>query len=813
MTQATERVAAPRDYVGWGAKLGCSVASTARTMTEVDEREGFLRGALQTQIDLNSQGAELQRRTADLTRVTNVNGDLGLNMTLPDPGQGPDRLAIDAAVQAFLATVTAGEPDVGAFREALERISLASEDQRVDTFTQAVFDQITPVADLEGKVGDLADLMVILTDAQSEAADVARRLFGYATDLDAALDRQADRVQASGHAFRGVSQAVAATALELFQFRHDSEEIALGLVREAVAATNDILAAIAQMDLTGLSTAGSRAGAEFQRIWTDFVAGVRAYTPDVIGFRESLAQLANLNPENEALQALVERLRTLTDAAAGLQELAPGADVIKMMGGQAAASKPPLDAHADAVEKLKAAAAGGLDKKVIQDLYEIALVAADTGAQVLYVKDLLAHLSDGATVEPPTAKKVQPATSSGGGGGGGATASAFDQAMDAVERQIEALRIDAAVIGMTKDEAALFRIEMQLLAAAPEDGVVTDAEREAMAQRLADFKAGQVALADMAATAGGGWSEAKGYLESFVQSLVSGIGSGKGAVDSLLGSLGSLGSSFRSSGIKDIVAGGDAPRGGIIKSLIGGAIGLVVGIIRQRIQERRELEEARQAWADMSDELADLAAKLGGADSGSLAQAIADAKAELQPFYDAAKAAKASVADLDRMLDDFTRPVSTVFLARFPLMIAALEAGLGSDSPAIAAAGYVAAIGEALTGFVADTATAIAAVGGNHDAVRQAADAAQDYALSLLAAPQQPSDVETEMLRIAGTAAALGQVLVDLGTSADQAAAAIGAGVADVLDALRNDFTKDSCRQDQRRPGERLSQRGHRPGR
>lgn len=747
--------------------------------------------ALQTQIDLNAARADLTRRTGDLTRVTNVQGDLGLNMILPDPGQGPQRLAIDEAVQQFLQTVTDGEPNVVAFREAMEAIALASEEQRVDDFTRAVLDQITPVADLEARTNELAAAMVLLTDAQGPAAESAREVLGLATRLDAAMETLAESTRDAGRANGAGAAAAARSAVEMLQLRRALDLVTEGLTTAVRAARAGIAEALGAVDFAALP---AEALIQLNAAWSTFDESLRAGQPDVIAFREAIATIANLDPENAALQTFADTLIRLTTEAAGLQELVDGAAPIKTLADAAVTAKPPIDGTTRALQQLKDAAEGGIDQAMAKSLYQVALAAAETKEEIIALQRAWAALPFNvgtAPIDIGTANVIKEKTErerlAEAAGDAAETASAFDQATEAIERQIRALEIDAATFGMTADAAALFRLEMQLLDAALEDGIVSDAERAAMAELLGQFQAAQAALADLNATAadGAAWQAAKGYAESFATSLVSGLMQGKTALEAIEGSLRSFSQTMMQSAVKDLFAGNFGA--GIVK----GVVGLIAGLIARRIAERRELAEAQAAWRDMSDELADFAARLAGGGSGTLSSAIADATAEMQPFIDAAKKAKESTADLNRMLADYARRISTEFMGRFGMMVDAFEAGLGSNSPAVTAAQNVAAIGEELRGFVDDTKVATATLRGNRSAVREAEDAAQAYALSLLRTPPALSEVETEMLRIEGTAAALADVLVSLGMSSAEAAAAISDGVDAALGDLRQKFTTD----------------------
>lgn len=268
---------------------------------------------------------------------------------------------------------------------------------------------------------------------------------------------------------------------------------------------------------------------------------------------------------------------------------------------------------------------------------------------------------------------------------------------------------------------------------------------------------------------------------SFVQALMS----AQSPLEALQASLSSLSSSMLSSAGQSFMTGNFGA--GIIK----GIIGLVAGFIARRIQERRELAAAQEAWRDLSDEVGAFARRLAGGVEGSLDQAIASATAEMQPFIDAARKAKASTAELEQQLEQYAQRVSAEFMVSFPMMIEALEAGFGPGGPVMTAATNVAAIGKELQGFVADTKTATETLHGNAAAIAVAEAAAQDYALSLLGTAPELSEVQKELMRIDGTAVALAGVLEDLGMSSAAAAAAIDDGVAAAIDDLRRSFADE----------------------
>ena len=751
-----------------------------------------IRLALLTETQLQ----EAQRQRVDLLgeAVTGPAGRERINALFPDPGDSENGLAMKAAIDAFVESVRAGNAEATPFREALERIMFAADEPAIDDLATTLLELISPLAENEALTTRLSDALIVLTQQEGEAVEAARARLGVMTKLEAATALLTESANDARRANDAAGASGARSAVQMLELRRAVDTVAAGYIAAVAAISAGMPALVQAVDLSALPGEALRA---LNVASQDFQRTIAAGAPDVIAFREAIATVANLDPENAAVQAFTDALLELTANAAGLQAVAEGAAPIKTLGNAAAATKPVLDSTTLAIQQLKEAAEGGIDQAMAKSLYQAALAAAATKEEFLKLQAVWAAMPFNAA--GPAAPDIASANiiknkaeldrleALASAGSSAETVSDFDQATEAITRQIRELELDAATFGLTADAAALFRVEMQLLDAALEDGIVTDAERAKMDELIAQFRTGQEELAALnaAASDGSAWTTAKGYFESFAQSMVSGLGSGKTMLEAVEGAVGSLGSSLRQAAVKDLFAGNFGA--GIIK----GIIGLVAGFIARRMRERRELEAAREAWAEMSDELAAFADRLAGHGGGSLAQSIADATAEMQPYIDAAKKAKASTADLEKMLEDFAVRASKAFMARFPEMIGALESGLGSNSPAIAAAENVANIAEELQGFIADTKTAKETLGGNSAAVRLAEEAAQSYALSLLRTPQALSEVETEMLRIQGTASELQSVLVDLGMSASEAAAAISDGVAGAIGDLRAKFSKD----------------------
>ena len=193
----------------------------------------------------------------------------------------------------------------------------------------------------------------------------------------------------------------------------------------------------------------------------------------------------------------------------------------------------------------------------------------------------------------------------------------------------------------------------------------------------------------------------------------------------------------------------------------------------------------------MSDELADFAATLRGDGGGALTGALRSVASEMEKFVEAADRAKASTAELQEMLAVFVGRQVRTFIGDFGVMLGALSEGLGSDSPAVAAAKNVLAIGEALRGFVADTKLAVEITGADPQAIAAAELAARSYALTLLETAPELSEVETRLRTLQGTAVHLRALLEDLGMSASEAGRAVADGINWALNDIRADFERD----------------------
>lgn len=284
---------------------------------------------------------------------------------------------------------------------------------------------------------------------------------------------------------------------------------------------------------------------------------------------------------------------------------------------------------------------------------------------------------------------------------------------------------------------------------------------------------------------GGAIQEAGGSAGEFAIDLARILISAKSPLDALEKVVGNLSQRAFSFASQQFQAGNI---GGGVLGLVGGVI---LGIIGNIIRRRRELQEAKQAWADMADQVADFGARLRGEGGGSLSAALSSARQEMEQYVAAAEKAQASTGDLAAMMEIFVTRQIRQFIGDFGVMMDALAEGLGADSPAVEATQNVISIGDALRGFVADTRKAVELTGADPAAIGAAQEAAAAYALSLLGTAPELSAVEEELRRIQGTSVHLQALLEDLGMSAEEAGQAVADGVTAALDRVRDQFGED----------------------
>lgn len=274
---------------------------------------------------------------------------------------------------------------------------------------------------------------------------------------------------------------------------------------------------------------------------------------------------------------------------------------------------------------------------------------------------------------------------------------------------------------------------------------------------------------------GGGSNPLSGKVGGVLSAGLGGAGIGYETQSPIMGGLGGALSGFMAAGP--------------IGAVVGGIFGILGGIFGRAKKAREEQEKAQKAIEENRGAIDNfLAAGLG--------QGLGVAQAAERKFLDQGREFRATaekagdrqlVNDLDRAMTQMSNLLRNDFVQAFNGTIESLEAGLGSNSPFTQAQNSIVALREELLNFIADTQWA----GQN---VERARKATQDYALSLLGAQPELTDVEEGLQRIAGTAAGLGNTLLQLGMSASDAANSIQSGLRNAIAELRKDFDEDLSR-------------------
>lgn len=249
-------------------------------------------------------------------------------------------------------------------------------------------------------------------------------------------------------------------------------------------------------------------------------------------------------------------------------------------------------------------------------------------------------------------------------------------------------------------------------------------------------------------------------------------------------------------------------------AVVGGAAGLIGGILGADAAAKKKLEEAKKVWADAAPAFQAFLTTMTGGVQGDLAASLQNARQQFSDFQQKARDAQdaAGEAQATDALMTFIVSQSKTFVSTFQATMQGLADGLGQDSPFTQAVSNVKSQLDGMKKFVDDTKTSFnvlygsplddpstgvqnGAAKGNADALAQlnaqinaAQASARTYLLSLLQTPPALSQVQTAIMNVNGTAAALQGALTDLGLSANDAALAIQNGVSKALDAIKAQF-------------------------
>lgn len=298
-------------------------------------------------------------------------------------------------------------------------------------------------------------------------------------------------------------------------------------------------------------------------------------------------------------------------------------------------------------------------------------------------------------------------------------------------------------------------------------------------------------------------STIRSSASSFANDFVSGIMSGKTAMDSLKGAASSLGKTLTSAGINNIIANPMNPVG-----YVEAGIGVLAQMFGGADESKKKLEEAKRVWKEAGPAFQQFLTEMSGGVQGELMNRVASARQRASELGDKAWEAE-DYAAVRRIVDSYSKYVqdqSRAFLATFQATARGLGDGLGMDSPFLKAVSTIKDQLASVQSFVDDTRTSTgilsgalsedtlaltgnaAAIAYMNGEVAKATDVSRTYLLSLLGTAPQLSTVATRMLDIQGRAAALQGALEQLGMSSGDAAAAIAGGVQKAIADLRKSF-------------------------
>jgi Ca2+-binding EF-hand superfamily protein len=289
--------------------------------------------------------------------------------------------------------------------------------------------------------------------------------------------------------------------------------------------------------------------------------------------------------------------------------------------------------------------------------------------------------------------------------------------------------------------------------------------------------------------AGSGLISMKG-LGGLGMAGLAGFGMGQQSQNPIIGGIGGALSGFAAGATLGSL-------GGPIGAVIGGLAGLAGGIFgqqqakKQRRQQMMQLiQQYQDEWAELKPQADVFTRQLAGETVGTLETSIRDANSEASRTANAASKAgdTAAVERINKALDAFNSRTVREFATGIDGMMASFANGTGPNSPFNQARAAMLALGENVTGFVADVAYAAGEFGASALAAQKAA---AEFAIGSLKVAEPLSTVEQRLQEIRGAASGLQQVLIDLGYSAEAAALAVRDGTTAAIDQLRGRFDSD----------------------
>ena len=303
-----------------------------------------------------------------------------------------------------------------------------------------------------------------------------------------------------------------------------------------------------------------------------------------------------------------------------------------------------------------------------------------------------------------------------------------------------------------------------------------------------------------AATAGGASGVAQGgtAADASMRNVLGGIGG-------VLGIAGAYGVGAQSQspvmaalggGLSGLVGGmqlgsmiGMGPAGAVVGAAVGGLLGIFGQANAKKKAEEKRLKEARQRLNEAMPAIVAQREQWQGIEFGATGSKIRESKTQLAQMTKLTIDARDAKLTNELIIDQskYANKLSTDFIRSFLGMVDALKQGVGPSGPFLAAKTSIEDLGKSLQGFVQDTIEFV----GWQEHVDSARNAAIYMALGKLLPEQEMSGVQTELLRIEGTALGLVNVLSNLGLGMEDAGRVISDFKSLAIDQLKATFEQD----------------------
>lgn len=222
---------------------------------------------------------------------------------------------------------------------------------------------------------------------------------------------------------------------------------------------------------------------------------------------------------------------------------------------------------------------------------------------------------------------------------------------------------------------------------------------------------------------------------------------------------------------------------GIIAGAIGGFIGGLIGAAKAMSEARAELKK-------LSFELDNFVAVGMGGGLGDLAKTNSDYASKAAEYQKIAEKAGDSARwqEIENAKYEFRKRTVMDFGAGFTGNIASLKSGQGLGGAFASGQEGLLSVRDEMLNFIGDVRYAY---GKDSNQVAEANAAAQQYVMTLLSFPEEMSPMQEAMESLKGVGSSLASVLMSLGMTSEQAAAAVQESLISSIQELQKEFSKD----------------------